>query len=116
MKVKSLPHYYSFGELAEMLSCSSDHLRHLLARNHLRPSCWVWRERWPEPRFPELSISEWMRALDEFPPGCFEGPPPKLERPGQAFRESRRGATPGEIEAFLKCFSPKERERLRAAK
>jgi hypothetical protein len=117
MKSKRLAHHWSFSELAEMLGVPEDHLRHLFGRNHLRPSCWTWRSKWPEPRFPESAIPEWGRLLDQFPPSSFDGPPPELERPAQTFRESRQqGATPGEIEAFLRLFPERERERLRSMK
>lgn len=113
MRSNCLPHHHSITEIADIFQVPETHIRHILAK-HLEPSWWVWRNHWREPRFPDSSIPEWSRLLEALPAGCFEGEPPKLERPAQVFRQSRlREPTKEEVEAFLRCFPPKERERLR---
>jgi len=115
MKRSSLPNYLPFAQLAADFGVPADHLKHLFARNHLRPDCWVWWPKWKEPRFAESSIGAWRCALAAFPVGSFPGPPPKLERPARTFRESRFSEpTPEELEQFLKHLPKRERERLRS--
>jgi hypothetical protein len=97
-----------------MLRVPEIHLRHLLARNHLRPCWWVWRDHWDEPRFSESSISAWMRAIDGYPVGCFHGTPPPLHRPVHVIAGRSRGATREEVEVFLRLFPERERARLRS--
>lgn len=116
MKIKHLPHYYSFTELSELFNASESHLLHLFGRNHLRPVCWIWRQRWREPRFAEGSIPEWLRLLDSYPVGSFAGDPPPLEKPVLVSRPKQRGASQSELETFLKFLPVRERERLRAMK
>lgn len=69
-------------DIAELFGEDPDLIRHLVSKGIHPP--WIWRRRMSQPRWPDSSIPEWKRILNQVKASP-NGNPALLEHPSQMF-------------------------------
>ncbi|MFH1113713.1 MAG: hypothetical protein V1792_07300 [Pseudomonadota bacterium] len=116
MSNKALSHLSSFQEVADLLGVEESLLRRLFASG-IHPQ-YIWHSHWPEPRFDEQAICDWIKILRDVDLDSLPEKIPPLERPEDAFEHSRRRyrkPSKRDLEIFAQLLHNKVRERLRAS-
>jgi len=105
MRTTILPHHFTTREIADLLDQPAVLLQRLVRCKICPP--WIWRKRWPEPRWPLSTVPEWLRILDRVDLNSLPLDPPPLER--------SRGPTVEQLETALRWRLRREGVKRRRA-
>jgi hypothetical protein len=91
----ALKHSLSIVEVADLTGHVPETIHKLAALG--RCPTYLWRKKWKQPRWEELSIGEWLRTLASIDVNALPEQCPPLERPEAVFSESRQLPTAAEL-------------------